>query len=63
MYSELNNSQLSALLIQKNKEFSKAMKSKRPYAELVELFADIKAVYKEIVNKKESFSYVQEFAA
>lgn len=44
--------QLDALLVEKNKVFTEALKSKRPHSELVLIFDEIKSLYKEISKRK-----------
>jgi len=47
---------LQVLLINKNKEFTDAMKMGRKHAELVPIYEGIKEIYNAIVSQKKSFS-------
>ena len=63
MYSEFDRFQLSELLIKRNAEFTQAMKSKKPYAELVSIYSDIKEIYAELTSRMSIRSYKEEYAA
>lgn len=49
--------ELESLLIAKNKEFTLALKSKKPHAELVVLFQNIKNVYNELNGLRDKHSF------
>ena len=51
MYTQFDRFQLSELLINRNTEFTEAMKNKRPYAELVTIYSDIKNIYAELSSR------------
>lgn len=40
--------ELTALLIDANKAFTKGLREKRPHAELVEIYAQIQSIYAEL---------------
>jgi hypothetical protein len=45
--------ELTVLLIDINKQFTIALKAKRPYAELVEIYSQIREIHNHIINLKE----------
>lgn len=63
MYSQLDRFQLSELLVKRNAEFTEAMKSKKPYAELVTIYSDIKDIYAELSSRLSIRTYNEEYAA
>lgn len=52
-YSRFELLELTALLIDTNRQFTDALKARRPHAELVEIYDQIQAIYNQITHLKE----------
>lgn len=55
----INLSQLSHLFIEKNKALTEAMKNKQKHAVLLELFEEIKSIYRQIGYLRENYMTVE----
>jgi len=55
---EFEMMELAALLIDTNKQFTNALKAKRPHTELVEIYSQIKEIYNQINCLKEQQTMV-----
>ena len=55
----INLNQLSHLFIEKNKALTEAMKNKQKHAALIELFEEVKSIYKQIGYLRDNYVTVE----
>jgi hypothetical protein len=55
----INLNQLGHLFIEKNKALTEAMKNKQKHADLIELFEEVKIIYKQIGYLRDNYVTVE----
>ena len=63
MYRDFSRFQLSELLIKRNSDFTEEIKNKKPHAELVSIYSDIKEIYAELSSRFSIPKYNEEYIA